>query len=76
MSSLKIWGNPNASGPKLDIVSGMPKGRSDAGECPFCSTHSRTIYHAGTCPRVKRIEYYPDGTIKAVQFKDGSNVRY
>lgn len=25
-------------------------------------------YHSGTCPKVKAIEYHPDGTVKRVEF--------
>ena len=33
------------------------------GTCRWCST-----WHIGTCPRVKSIEYFPDGTVKRVEF--------
>lgn len=26
------------------------------------------MYHIGMCPRVKSVEYYPDGTIKRVEY--------
>lgn len=32
--------------------------------CPYCGNN-----HSGVCPRVKSIEYFPDGTIKKVDFK-------
>ena len=32
-------------------------------ECRHCGN-----YHAGQCPRVKSIEYYPDGIIKRVEY--------
>ena len=31
--------------------------------CPYCGAT-----HIGTCPRVSKIEYHPDGAIKAVEF--------
>lgn len=37
--------------------------------CPWCSEGAVTVYHFGeACPRVKAIEYYPNGTIKRVEF--------
>lgn len=36
--------------------------------CPYCSDDYQKISHGGTCPRVKAIEYYPNGTIKRVEF--------
>lgn len=40
------------------------------GECPYCSGPSQKIFHGGACPKVKSIEYWPDGTIKKVEFRD------
>ena len=34
--------------------------------CPYCAAYS----HNGLCPRVKAIEYYPNGTVKRVELKD------
>jgi hypothetical protein len=31
--------------------------------CRYCGVH-----HPGECPRVKAIDYYPDGTTKRVEF--------
>ena len=31
--------------------------------CPHCGK-----YHQDACPRVKSVEYYPDGSIKRVQY--------
>jgi hypothetical protein len=36
--------------------------------CQHCGLH-----HQGVCPRVKAIEYYPDGTVKRVEFKGASD---
>ena len=71
--NFKIWGNHK--GPELKACSGVPKGRSEAGECPYCSTRERTIYHRGACPHVRRIEYWPDGSIRAIEYKGGHDVR-
>lgn len=38
--------------------------------CPYCSGGSSQMYHGGTCPKVKSIEYYENGTIKKVEFHD------
>ncbi len=38
------------------------------GGCPYCSSNSIQVYHSGKCPKVKSIEYHPDGTIKKVEF--------
>ena len=35
--------------------------------CPYCGAHM----HTGMCPRIKAIEYYPNGSIKKVELKDG-----
>ncbi len=39
-------------------------------ECPFCSNETSKIFHTGTCPRVKSIEYYENGKVKRIEFKD------
>ena len=36
--------------------------------CRWCSTESTWIYHSGPCPHIKAIEYFPDGTVKRVEF--------
>jgi len=33
--------------------------------CPYCG-----MIHAGACPRVKAIEYFENGMVKRVEFKD------
>lgn len=33
--------------------------------CQWCG-----MIHTGSCPRVKATEYYPDGTVKRVEFWD------
>lgn len=36
-----------------------------APKCPHCGS----MPHSGVCPSVKAIEYYPDGTVKRVEYK-------
>lgn len=47
-----------------------PSHETGKGSCPYCSGPSRFVYHVGTCPRVKAIEYHPDGSVKRVEFHD------
>jgi hypothetical protein len=28
------------------------------------------MWHAGSCPRIKSIEYYPDGTVRRLEYHD------
>ena len=46
-------------------VRGLPPGA-----CPWCSRPSvyHWVFHNGPCPRVRAVEYYPDGSIKRVEF--------
>lgn len=37
------------------------------GGCPWCSGPFTTVYHDGLCPRLKAIEYYPNGSPKRVE---------
>jgi hypothetical protein len=32
--------------------------------------HHCDCYHTGTCSKIKAIEYYPDGTVKRVEYYD------
>jgi len=34
-------------------------------KCPYCGAWPHQ--HIGQCPAVKKIEYYPNGTIKSVE---------
>ena len=36
--------------------------------CPHCSGGITEVYHFGACPEVKAIEYFPNGTVKRVEF--------
>ena len=35
-------------------------------QCGHCGN-----FHQGTCPRIKEIEYWPDGTVKRVVYHGG-----
>jgi len=52
-------------------ITGTASTAAMLGGCPYCSSESVQIYHGGKCPKVKAIEYYPDGTVKRVEFGDG-----
>ena len=41
-----------------------------AGTCPHCSGNGIQTIHGGTCPRIKAIEYHPDGTTKRIEFHE------
>ena len=43
--------------------------RQTPGACPYCSTPTVASYHSGSCPRVRAIEYHPDGSVKRIEFK-------
>lgn len=38
------------------------------GSCPYCSSTYQPVVHTGPCPRVKSIEYHPNGSVKKVEF--------
>ena len=41
------------------------------GYCPYCSSPPSTyVFHIGKCPKVKAIEYHPNGTIKRIEFEE------
>lgn len=40
-------------------------------KCPFCSQ-----IHEGQCPIVKSVEYYPNGTIKKVEYVTEDEMSY
>ena len=41
-----------------------------ANYCPWCSQPhlGSYVYHGAACPKVKAIEYYPNGMIKRTEF--------
>lgn len=38
------------------------------GACPWCSSGMSATFHNGPCPRLKAIEYHPNGMIRRVEF--------
>jgi hypothetical protein len=50
------------------IISGTVPATNPAMPCPICN-----IVHAGQCPRVKAKEYFPDGTLKRIEFFEPYN---
>ena len=38
--------------------------------CPWCSKGLGPVYHSGKCPKVKSVEYYPNGSVKKIEFKE------
>lgn len=58
----------NFTFPPLEGTSGTVH---TGGACPYCSGPNSIVVH-GTyvCPRVKAIEYHPDGTVKRVEFRE------
>ena len=41
------------------------------GYCPYCSNPPYDyVYHGGACPKIKAIEYHPNGTVKRIEYKD------
>jgi hypothetical protein len=40
--------------------------------CPHCSNGTSKVYHiGGKCPKVKSVEYYPDGRVKKIEYEKG-----
>lgn len=39
-------------------------GYSSPSQCPICG-----MWHGPICPSVKAIEYYPDGSIKRIEYR-------
>lgn len=44
--------------------------RHSPGACPWCSSQYQATFHAEPCPRVKSIEFHPDGGIKQVELRE------
>ncbi len=42
------------------------------GACPHCSSPYSATFHNGPCPRIKAIEYHPNGSVKRIEFKEPS----
>jgi len=45
-------------------------GLEPGGYCPHCSQPSlgSYVFHGGHCPKVKAVEYHPNGSVKRVEF--------
>lgn len=50
-----------------DVAAAYGNARSIPGACPHCSGPFSATIHSGACPRVKAIEYHPDGAVKRVE---------
>lgn len=37
------------------------------GVCQWCSSPTTGVWHQGACPRLKAIEYHPNGTVKRIE---------
>lgn len=51
----------------FDLMSAYGQALSIPGACPYCSTPHSGVIHGGPCPRVKAIEYHPNGSVKRVE---------
>ena len=40
--------------------------------CEYCSSELSKVYHTGICPKIKSIEYHPNGNVKRIVFRDGA----
>lgn len=40
------------------------------GACQHCSGPFQIVLHSGPCPRIKAIEYHPNGAVKRIEFKE------
>lgn len=38
--------------------------------CPWCSSAMQYVIHSGVCPKIKSIEYHPNGSVRQVEFRD------
>lgn len=56
----------------MSLTSGgndMWTGTAPDNYCRWCSNPpNHRVYHYGPCPRVRTIEYHPNGTVKRVEF--------
>lgn len=58
-----LWARVTTAQPALS----MP------GACPHCSGPFRYVTHGGSaCPRIKAVEYHPNGAVKRVEFREES----
>ena len=40
------------------------------GACPHCSGPYNSVAHVGPCPKIKAIEYHPNGAIKRIEYRE------
>jgi hypothetical protein len=40
--------------------------------CPWCSTQYSQIFHSSPCPNVEEIEFFENGTLKRIKFRNPS----
>jgi hypothetical protein len=45
-----------------------------SGACPYCSGPTDIFHYGRLCPKIKSVEYYSNGKLKKVEFRD-ENVR-
>ncbi len=62
------YGDPPARINTLMTV--MGQANHIIGTCPHCSGPFNAVYHTGACPRIKAIEYHPNGTLKRIEFRE------
>jgi len=43
--------------------------------CPWCSSAVQKIYH-WPCPNVEEVEYYENGNVKRIKFRDPNRQSY
>lgn len=48
------------------VSSGEPQWQMTS--CEHCGG-----WHSGQCPRVKAVEYWPNGTVKKIEYHDGKS---
>ena len=48
----------------VDVIPGTTVTKRLLYPCSYCGNH-----HNGACPKVKAIEYHPNGTVKRVEFR-------
>ena len=56
------------SGYVTEPTTTMPPMNQIPGACPWCSSTYSATFHSGRCPKVRAIEYHPDGRVKRVEF--------
>lgn len=63
----------------MNIVSSQIKsGNCNPYYCPYCSGKNSIVFHTDKPPRLKSIEYHPNGQLKQINFEDGpiSHIEY